>query len=811
MSSKFIPPTTGKKKKALRVFGTAVADDIDNSLSYSPSPQKTSNECTGLAVSKAAGLFPLNENNSSDGDDISRCQSSGTFDSVTTTEKENNASSIGNNAPSSITTVVAATSMKDRVRNMRLQSRSPLRRDLVKKTQDAINKASASVNQSLHAAREAKKASHLQKKQQASKIRRNWKENTNEAKVFTKQAEQNRREILSLKRDLASKYNKEKASRELMERQAFLNKAEQEVQFNSEVYREHQKKKKDEKNERRRQSVEDRSKIRLNHRMGLQKLKLEQIQEEQAIIEERHEASIALRSAIQQNAKQRRNSFAFRNGDALRIRQLHTSMEAERMRSEHRSFELKWQGEKDAEEYHRKLAQERRDSLAMRNATCRKQRQLESEEHSKVLASEHDSYELQRAAEKDAEAYKRSLDDERRKSLAQRNQYARQQREQSRQTLSKQLATEHDSFELKWAGENDADEYLRKVEQERRNSLAFRNKEGKRQRDLVKQQFSDVVLKKHDSFELKWAGEKDAECHMRQMEEERRNSLAYRNLDARRKRLQTQQEESDDLAREHESFELKRAADKDADAYKREQDKLRRESLARRNSERVQHAKVMEELRMIAREKETESYVLKWAGENDAKAYLAKVEQEKRQSLQVRGKQTLHHRQVESEQQQEILNQLHKDDEMKSADQKDIEAYRRECAERDRKSFEYRRKEARIQRIQEEERLLKQRELDDKNFELETLARVDVKEYVKDCKRRKRLSLAFRAKEKRHHAEWQSEQNETDQDEQSRRVHDRLMDQRHVELAQQKERARYALEAIRHAGCSFNPFSVFYT
>jgi hypothetical protein len=78
---------------------------------------------------------------------------------------------------------------------------------------------------------------------------------------------------------------------------------------------------------------------------------------------------------------------------------------------------------------------------------------------------------------------------------------------------------------------------------------------------------------------------------------------------------------------------------------------------------------------------------------------------------------------------------------------------------------------------------------------------------LKECSNRRRLCLAFRAKEKRHHAGWKKKQRESELQQQSRDVRDRLADRRHVELARQQERARIAMDAIRHANRSFHPFS----
>ena len=150
-----------------------------NSLSYSPSPQKTSmNPTTDVSSTskKAAALSPLVEGDLSDDESHLTC---GSFENVTGTEKENSASTNFWNGTNSIgNSVETNESAKEHVRNMRLQTRSPLRRDLVKKTQDAINKASASVssvNQTLLAARQAKEESHRQKGKQTARIRKEWK------------------------------------------------------------------------------------------------------------------------------------------------------------------------------------------------------------------------------------------------------------------------------------------------------------------------------------------------------------------------------------------------------------------------------------------------------------------------------------------------------------------------------------------------------------------------------------------------------------------------------------------------------------
>ncbi len=141
--------------------------------------------------------------------------------------------------------------------------------------------------------------------------------------------------------------------------------------------------------------------------------------------------------------------------------------------------------------------------------------------------------------------------------------------------------------------------------------------------------------------------------------------------------------------------------------------------------------------------------------------------------------------------------------------QKDVEEYHRKCAERDRASFNFRGKELQAQKLIVEELQYEKNEEDERRRELETLARSDVEEYIKDCKKRRRMSLAVRAKEHRNHLEWKRRQAQQEREEKSRRSKYAALDRKFVELAKEKERARIALDALRRAQCTFstsNPF-----
>ena len=86
-----------------------------------------------------------------------------------------------------------------------------------------------------------------------------------------------------------------------------------------------------------------------------------------------------------------------------------------------------------------------------------------------------------------------------------------------------------------------------------------------------------------------------------------------------------------------------------AEEYKRKMQEERRMSLAGRNKESVRHAQVMQELKSLAQEEQAESFMLKWAGEKDAEAYIAQMAEERRKSLHFRGEEAKRHRLLEED------------------------------------------------------------------------------------------------------------------------------------------------------------------
>ena len=115
---------------------------------------------------------------------------------------------------------------------------------------------------------------------------------------------------------------------------------------------------------------------------------------------------------------------------------------------------------------------------------------------------------------------------ERRDSFAFRNKEGRLVRGVDDGLISKQQHDEHESHELKWVGEKDAEAYEKEMAQKCRDSLAFRNEEGRCMREVEEHLKSKQTQEEHQSHELKWAGEKDAEAYEKEMAQERHDSFA---------------------------------------------------------------------------------------------------------------------------------------------------------------------------------------------------------------------------------------------------------------------------------------------
>lgn len=260
-------------------------------------------------------------------------------------------------------------------------------RNLVAKTQRSITRGGsssssmnggllgsgggASVNQSINAARSAKQSHLLTRQSKMAQIRSERQNQKLDAATFHAEAERMRREALAMQRQLSAKFAKARAQREAAIKADRLNAITREVEFKASVYRDHQATNKELEDRRRRQSSQVKSVIWAERRTNTERMRLDRIEEDRAWMEERNLGSKAAREYARSEAEKRRQSLAYRNAEGRRIREEAEQRRAEELHDESQSIQLKLAGERDADDYRRQLAEERRQSLAFRNAEVR--------------------------------------------------------------------------------------------------------------------------------------------------------------------------------------------------------------------------------------------------------------------------------------------------------------------------------------------------------------------------------------------------------------------------------------------------------
>ena len=391
-------------KAGVAVFGdiafASEHNNIDNSLCYSPSPLVDRSNNRNNAVRQPVG----------DGKVLN-------YKSATSTSKPTAIATVrctnvtAAPAPTRPTTghVRAKPTIKGLLRSNSRPSSAllPTKTSGTNRQQNVARNdvAGGSVNPIINNVRRSKEESMKERILSVAELREQRRQEREDVAAFNVKAEQTRREVIELRKKLSERFRQAKLEREQREREENLAKVENEIQFKSLVHVEHKKTLKELEDARRRRSTNDRAKLRKNHREGRERMRLASIQENEALFEERHESSVAARVTKVQNAERRRNSFAFRNGDARRIRELFAQREADRMHADHESYELKWAGERDADNYTRHLAEKRRESLAFRNAEARRIRDLEVQMKVDEHHDDHEGYELKWAGERDAEDY----------------------------------------------------------------------------------------------------------------------------------------------------------------------------------------------------------------------------------------------------------------------------------------------------------------------------------------------------------------------------------------------------------------------
>lgn len=431
-------------------------------------------------------------------------------------QKENN-SNIG--SVSTATSITSKTSSANSLRNAELnrlrasRKQSPMRRDLVKKTEATIDDVTRSLTssmlkkkgskennigvesvfQSLNAGRAAKLKVLREKSKEAKSVRFQWDQENTEAKSMQVQADEYRRQIRTIQRKLTSDHFKNKARYDESEKMDRYAKFEKEYMFKSEVFQDHQHTLKEERDRNRKMSIDTRAKIRINKREGEEVLKTIKLEEEQAMFEVRTDLHRSRMESKKANAEKRRLSFQFRAGDAAKVRDVRSNWREKDLHEKHVGYELERAAAKDADNYKKKMRKEEQDDFKGRNQEAFECRKRDKDSAYEAMLAEHESYELKWAGERDADAYRKQMKEERRKSLAGRNKESAQHAITMEELRALAKEKEAESYMLKFNGENDAKAYLAKCAEERRKSLQLRGKEARKVRQYEEEEHSRAI------------------------------------------------------------------------------------------------------------------------------------------------------------------------------------------------------------------------------------------------------------------------------------------------------------------------------
>mmetsp|Transcript_9168 Transcript_9168/g.23220 ORF Transcript_9168/g.23220 Transcript_9168/m.23220 type:complete len:772 (+) Transcript_9168:255-2570(+) len=479
-----------------------------------------------------------------------------------------------------------------------------------------------------------------------------------------------------------------------------------------------------------------------------------------------------------------------------------------------KSVRFQWQQEiSETKQLNEKVEQNRRQIRTIQkklsSAHFREKARKDESKKFERLAKLEEEYVFKSNVYSDHQKRRKAEEDARRRqSIAVRAKIRQNKRDGSEKLRMIKMEEEQANFEVSADLHKARMEAAKAKAEDRRKSFQFRAGDARKIRNMRENWRAQELQAQHESFELKRAAAKDVEEYKRQMQARDRDDKRSRNLEARERREFESESAHSAMLAEHKSYELKWDGERDAEAYKKKLQEERRKSLAGRNKESARHATVMKELRSLAKQKEADDYMLKWGGENDVKDYLSQMAEERRKSLQQRAIEAWKARKHEEDEHAQAIQESLKDMVLKSECQKDVDNYKAECAERDRKSLQYRGKQLQLQHLEEEKRRIEQLKVDEENANLETLARKDVEEYYEDCQKRRRKSLAWRAKERRRNFEWKRKTEEDKVQERSHTSHLHSLDMKHMALAQEEERAQKAMDALRRAGCTFhgNPF-----
>lgn len=347
----------------------------------------------------------------------------------------------------------------------------------------------------------------------------------------------------------------------------------------------------------RRQSMAAKTEVARQIKEVESNIAMEAKEQEKSLLDFRYSAWVGEKEYKKNEEAKRRESMVGRL-DAWRT---HKSMDNELKQREHHenieyldSKRLDWQSRNEMKSQE---ALDRRQSLALRLQTWRDQNaQIKL---SKIEEAEAERYnnELKAQEREDVLNYKQQCNEDRRSSLAHRLATAREDKNWERGQAALLAIAAEESRQLQAEDIANLAAYKQKQEEERRNSLQFRNEVGRqealRQEELKQKEHDETV----QDYEIKHDDWICMQEYQQQLRDERRKSLAMRLVLSRKQKEGALNAHRNMLDAMHEEFELKRATWNDVQTYQATERENRRKSVNLRLDSWRQQKLVCEKLR----------------------------------------------------------------------------------------------------------------------------------------------------------------------------------------------------------------------
>ncbi|GMI49022.1 hypothetical protein TrCOL_g12589 [Triparma columacea] len=607
-----------------------------------------------------------------------------------------------------------------------------------------ITASQKSINQALNKVRSAKAMAAEKRRQATLQLKMEREEEKMEALEFNRQKAAMKKELLVARSQMGMEFIRHRAQHAEKEKQNRRLAAVREGHFKSSRDREGRRLLKETEQRRKRYSMATRREVRQNNKEGEEKLKQMRDDEERRLLEERKEGILAAKEFKRKQAEDRRKSMAGRNQAWSRIKQVEEQLNTEAAQASHESYELKWAGEKDADAYKRKLKEDRRKSMEGRNESESRARKWAEEARQQQLMEEAQSFELTRLAHNDVSNYKKQMAKEEQMDYQKRNEDGFDAKQRLEEQRMDSLHKEAESYELTRLAHNDVSNYKKQMAKEEQMDYQKRNEDGFDAKQRLEELRMNQLHADAESYELTRLAHNDVSNYKKQMAKEEQMDYQKRNEDGFDAKQRLEEQRMNQLHADAESYELTRLAHNDVSNYKKQMAKEEQMDYQKRNEDGFDAKQRLEEQRMDQLHADAQSYELTRLAHNDVSNYKKQMAKEEQMDYQKRNEDGFDAKQRLEEQR---MNQLHADAEsyeLTRLAHNDVSNYKKQMAKEEQMDYQKRNEDGFDAKQRLEEQRMDQLHADAQSYELTRLAHNDVSNYKKQMAKEEQMDYQKR-------------------------------------------------------------------